>query len=64
MAEDTSRVAAITRRPLSNATLTLTADDPPYVLTAMIANFSHPGAGTVTGWAWYRLTRADQEEKQ
>ena len=57
-----SRVAAITRRPLSNATLTLTADDPPYVLTAMIANFSHPGAGTVTGWAWYRLTRADQEE--
>ena len=62
-----SRVAAITRRPLSNtpdpdATLTLTADDPPYVLTAMIANFSHPGAGTVTQWAWYRLTRADQEE--
>ena len=61
-ARGASRVAAITRRPLSNATLTLTADDPPYVLTAMIANFSHPGAGTVTGWAWYRLTRADQEE--
>ena len=62
-----SRVAAITRRPLSNtpdpdATLTLTADDPPYLRTAMIANFSHPGAGTVTGWAWYRLTAADQEE--
>ena len=62
MAGEHSRVAAITRRPLSNATLTLTADDPPYVRTAMIANFSHPGAGTVTGWAWYRLTRADQEE--
>ena len=48
--------------PDPDATLTLTADDPPYVLTAMIANFSHPGAGTVTGWAWYRLTAADQEE--
>ena len=57
-----SRVAAITRRPLSNTTLTLTADDPPYVLTPMVANFSHPGSGTVTQWAWYRLTRADQEE--
>ena len=63
-----SRVAAITRRPLPNApdppdaTLTLTNDDPPYSRTPMVANFSHPGSGTVTGWAWYRLTRADQEE--